>query len=74
LPYWLIRILELHYASFKLSYCAGGQDPQKKIFSAVGLSAVMEREVTVPCAGISEDHLHVQCTVCHYCFLMEVCS
>ena len=67
LPGWIIRWLDLPYAHFKVHYCPGGQEPQKTFPTLLG----PEVNINMPCAGMTEDHLHCQCGHCGYAFLME---
>lgn len=36
-----------------------------------GLGGLLEMKTTVPCAGLSEEHLHVVCKIRGYFFLMK---
>jgi len=69
-PGWVVRWFDLPYANFKVVWCKGHMEPQVEhqmdtIIGTIG------KTVTMPCAGIIEDHLHVQCSRCGYWFLME---
>jgi hypothetical protein len=69
-PGFVVRWLELPWTRFKVIWCKGGMDPQQDI-KMVTVMGEIQQTINMACAGIQEDHLHVQCVHCNYWFLME---
>lgn len=49
------------------SYCSGNHDSTREVSDMFG----RKREVEVTCAGVFEEHLHLQCTRCSFHWLMR---
>jgi hypothetical protein len=68
-PSWMVRCFDIPHAAFKVTYCVGNQDIEKKA-TLVTLQGEVEHTWNPSCAGVVEAHLHLQCTHCSYHFLM----
>lgn len=68
-PAWIINLLDLPWTCFSTIYCRGGQSPIKSN-KALTFAGPVDFETNMPCAGITEDHLHVTCKHCNFFFLM----
>lgn len=67
-PSFIVRTLSLNFTYFSIHHCAGGKDPEQAIHLMGGLAHM---NAANPCAGLSEEHLHVTCKMCGFMFLMR---
>lgn len=62
----LINHLRNRYCH-KFHYCAGNKDSTADVNDIFGRS----HEVKVPCAGVFEEHIHIQCGKCDFHWLTK---
>lgn len=67
-PSFIVRTLCLNCTYFMVIHCAGGKDPEQAVQVMGGLAHF---HAANPCAGLSEEHLHVTCKMCGFMFLMK---
>jgi hypothetical protein len=59
------------YSGYNIAHCAGGRPPEdtRDVLTPFGKQEIKQ---TFPCAGVTEDHLHIVCQRCGFHLLMQV--
>jgi hypothetical protein len=66
----LLRLLGIRAAFMHVNYCPGGRKLEGE--DAILQTPIpIKTRITMPCAGIEGEHLHVNCCFCSYQLLMR---